>query len=295
MPQKKNLYGILGVSPGETSTDILRLARKRMAMKMHTDRGGSGEVIREINWAFEVLSNPYLRMAYNRFGEEGVMMAEKVKQSLGGNEVSGEAFLQEVEEALQRMCARTEEHRRLWQEVEQRPRGGNKDTGSDKWDQRAVEGVSIAKSDIGLLMALYEAYLYIGDGRWQVKEAGENNHRFKDGGRYIVTKLSDDRVMVLRRIDDWRDGINKEKPIEIRGVSGQGEKVSKILPSNAYLEEGYLCNFSKGQLVESGVVPTGYGGYIGALKSMARKWANEGGLATIKDEESNKIICRGEW
>ncbi len=67
-------YEILGVSR-DASTDDLKRAYRRLARKYHPDvnkEPGAEERIKEINRAYEVLSEPETRARYDRFGEAGV-------------------------------------------------------------------------------------------------------------------------------------------------------------------------------------------------------------------------------
>lgn len=67
-------YDILGVSR-DTSKEELKRAYRRLARKYHPDvnkEAGAEERFKEINRAYEVLSEPETRARYDRFGEAGV-------------------------------------------------------------------------------------------------------------------------------------------------------------------------------------------------------------------------------
>ncbi|KDQ16635.1 hypothetical protein BOTBODRAFT_106702 [Botryobasidium botryosum FD-172 SS1] len=69
----RNLYEVLGCTPGATETD-LKYAYRSFAKKFHPDRiGPEGEaafiVIRD---AFETLKSPVKRFAYDRFGPDAL-------------------------------------------------------------------------------------------------------------------------------------------------------------------------------------------------------------------------------
>lgn len=67
-------YDILGVSRDADKEDI-KHAYRRLARKYHPDvnkESGAEERFKEINRAYEVLSEPELRARYDRFGEAGV-------------------------------------------------------------------------------------------------------------------------------------------------------------------------------------------------------------------------------
>lgn len=74
MPGRRDYYDILGVSRN-ASQDEIKKAYRRLAMQYHPDRNKDPEAaehFKEINEAYEVLSDPEKRMAYDRFGHAGV-------------------------------------------------------------------------------------------------------------------------------------------------------------------------------------------------------------------------------
>jgi molecular chaperone DnaJ len=72
---KKDYYEVLGIEKSASSEDIKK-AYRRLAMKHHPDRNEGGKEsetkFKEINEAYEVLSDDGKRERYNRFGHEGV-------------------------------------------------------------------------------------------------------------------------------------------------------------------------------------------------------------------------------
>lgn len=68
MAAAKNYYDILGVSRNATPEEIKKAFRKQ-ARKHHPDAGGSEERFKEINEAYEVLSDPEKRKQYDQFGQ----------------------------------------------------------------------------------------------------------------------------------------------------------------------------------------------------------------------------------
>lgn len=67
---KRDFYEILGISKSATSEDI-KSAYRKSALQYHPDRNKSPdaeEKFKEINEAYEVLSNPQKRSAYDQFG-----------------------------------------------------------------------------------------------------------------------------------------------------------------------------------------------------------------------------------
>ncbi|MDI6815008.1 MAG: molecular chaperone DnaJ [Dehalococcoidales bacterium] len=73
MPAKRDYYEILGIARDATDEEIKKAFRK-LAFKYHPDRNredGAEERFKEVNEAYEVLSDPDKRAAYDRFGHSG--------------------------------------------------------------------------------------------------------------------------------------------------------------------------------------------------------------------------------
>jgi len=73
MAVKRDYYEVLGVSRDTTDEEIKRAFRK-LAFKYHPDRNredGASEKFKEVNEAYEVLSDANKRAAYDRFGHDG--------------------------------------------------------------------------------------------------------------------------------------------------------------------------------------------------------------------------------
>ncbi len=70
MPTKRDYYDILGTSKSASAADIKKAYRK-LALEWHPDRNKSKEAsdkFKEINEAYEILSNPKKKEAYDQFG-----------------------------------------------------------------------------------------------------------------------------------------------------------------------------------------------------------------------------------
>ena len=74
---KRDYYDILGLPKNATEDDIKKAYRK-LAMKHHPDRNqgdgakASEEKFKEAKEAYEILSEPQKRAAYDQFGHQGV-------------------------------------------------------------------------------------------------------------------------------------------------------------------------------------------------------------------------------
>jgi molecular chaperone DnaJ len=77
MATKRDYYEVLGIERNATDEDIKRAFRK-LAFKYHPDHNhndSSGEAFKEINEAYEVLSDREKRAAYDRYGHAGMESA----------------------------------------------------------------------------------------------------------------------------------------------------------------------------------------------------------------------------
>ncbi|KAI8463685.1 MAG: DnaJ-like protein [Monoraphidium minutum] len=64
-------YKILGVDPGATQEEIKK-AHRKLALKLHPDKGGDPDAFKEINEAYDVLKDPKKREIYDRYGEDAI-------------------------------------------------------------------------------------------------------------------------------------------------------------------------------------------------------------------------------
>jgi molecular chaperone DnaJ len=73
MSEKRDYYQVLGVARDATGEDIKKAFRK-LAFQYHPDHNhdaGATDKFKELNEAYEVLSAPTKRAAYDRFGHNG--------------------------------------------------------------------------------------------------------------------------------------------------------------------------------------------------------------------------------
>lgn len=84
---KRDYYEVLGVSKG-ASDDELKKAYRRLAMKYHPDRNDGDEAaeekFKEAKEAYDVLSNPQSKQAYDQFGHAGVEQGAGGPGGFGG-------------------------------------------------------------------------------------------------------------------------------------------------------------------------------------------------------------------
>ena len=75
MSEKRDYYEVLGVSKDADAKEIKKAYRK-LAMKYHPDKNpgdkAAEEKFKEINEAYEVLSDEEKRSTYDRFGHDGL-------------------------------------------------------------------------------------------------------------------------------------------------------------------------------------------------------------------------------
>merc|ERR1719247_2819132 len=65
------LYETLGVEKNATP-DQIKKAYRKLAVKNHPDKGGDPELFKEIQKAFDILSDEKKREIYDQYGEEGL-------------------------------------------------------------------------------------------------------------------------------------------------------------------------------------------------------------------------------
>lgn len=75
--ENKKYYEILGV-PNKATSDEIRKAYRKLAVKLHPDKGGDQAKFQELQHAYEILSDESKRKIYDQYGEEGL------KEGAGG-------------------------------------------------------------------------------------------------------------------------------------------------------------------------------------------------------------------
>jgi len=86
MASKRDYYEVLGLNR-DASTDEIKKAFKKLAMKYHPDRNPDNpkaeDNFKEVKEAYEILTDPQKKSAYDQFGHAGV------DQSMGGGPGGG--------------------------------------------------------------------------------------------------------------------------------------------------------------------------------------------------------------
>lgn len=89
MTSPRDPYSVLGV-PRNADPDAIKKAYRKLARELHPDRGGDAEKLKEVNGAWEVLSDPERRKTYDEFGADALRAgfdadaARRWKQQAGG-------------------------------------------------------------------------------------------------------------------------------------------------------------------------------------------------------------------
>lgn len=71
MSNNTRYYELLGASRNATEQELKKLHRK-LALKLHPDKGGDPEKFKEINQAYDVLKDPEKRKMYDEYGEDAI-------------------------------------------------------------------------------------------------------------------------------------------------------------------------------------------------------------------------------
>ncbi|MDD4876430.1 MAG: DnaJ domain-containing protein, partial [Dehalococcoidales bacterium] len=89
MPTKRDYYEVLNIAKNATDEEVKKAFRK-LAFKYHPDHNrndGAEDKFKEVNEAYEILSDPDKRATYDRFGHSG--MDGIFGQSFGGFDFGG--------------------------------------------------------------------------------------------------------------------------------------------------------------------------------------------------------------
>lgn len=269
-----NLYDVLGVSPSRPREEFdkeVKRAYRKIARENHPDRlqdlsdeerTNRIEKMYMANAAYEVLSNPERRGVYDRYLRE----QEAIKRAKeGARRTNASAAF----EAMFRNIFRGT----VFDETDQLVsfgEGGFFEPWRFGARRETHDYFLMPENDWGLLSALIKAYKHEGDGKWKVKKAETDQRNWMPESVYLVKKEGS-QVSVFRKVTDWRHEWDRERPIKTYKKDKPWKKEKEIEPSR-YLGEYYLQGDGRAEGVW---VPHGYGGYLVAVKGVARKIANE--------------------
>jgi DnaJ homolog subfamily A member 2 len=92
MPVETKLYDLLEISPS-ASVDEIKKAYRKKSLIHHPDKGGDVEVYKQINSAYQILSDPQKREMYDMGGENGLRdsggIPEDMLSAMFGNIFAG--------------------------------------------------------------------------------------------------------------------------------------------------------------------------------------------------------------
>ncbi|MGZ6341113.1 MAG: DnaJ domain-containing protein, partial [Candidatus Limnocylindrales bacterium] len=94
MATERDYYTILGVERGASDAEVKRAFRK-LAQQWHPDvnkDAGADERFKEVNEAYQVLSDPQRRQAYDMFGRAGLGGSPDIDANFSGFGGFGDLF-----------------------------------------------------------------------------------------------------------------------------------------------------------------------------------------------------------
>lgn len=74
-------YKVLGVERGSANEDDIKRAYKKLALKLHPDRGGDAELFKKVSEAYSVLSDPQKKSIYDLHGKEALNGFEQAENN----------------------------------------------------------------------------------------------------------------------------------------------------------------------------------------------------------------------
>jgi DnaJ family protein B protein 4 len=84
----KDFYKVLGVGRNASESEIKKAYRK-LALKLHPDKGGDPEKFAEVSNAYEVLHDKDKKTIYDQYGEEGLSAGGPPGDTGGGGGMPG--------------------------------------------------------------------------------------------------------------------------------------------------------------------------------------------------------------
>ncbi|KKQ53337.1 hypothetical protein A2865_01955 [Candidatus Woesebacteria bacterium RIFCSPHIGHO2_01_FULL_39_17] len=270
MAAKSDYYDILGVLKGASAGEIKKAYRKK-ALQYHPDKNRDlperekekrKEEMYAVNEAFGVLSDSEKRKKYDEGGPEPTQSTEG--RSRGGV-VSVRPRWTSYEDLFETFFGDVGifDARKVWDSIGRKPVSSQSD-----------DFIMIPETDWGLLAALKKAFESKTDGEWRVKKTGRDKRNWMPQEIYSI-KRRGEKVLVSRRIDDWRGELYRDSKIKVKRESNPFE-IEKEMEPDTFLEEYYLREPGKNRLDNWGDIPSQFGKYLDAMKSLAQKLSTMG-------------------
>lgn len=264
-----NYYKLLGV-PKDASDEDIKKAFREKAIQNHPDKINHlseeeklkrQELMYQINEAYGTLSSAEKRKVYDKQSSE--RQSSNTRSSEGAN----------------RQTRRSEtSYDDLFSSIFSNSGMDSIFGGGGSWGDffgtplKQDDFFSIPENDWGLIIALKKAYESKGDGKWRVKKSESDKREWMPDELYSVKK-ENGKITVFRKINDWRSEFNRDKIIEIRKEGSYTEK-EQVKP-DVFINEYYLAGDGRDRMSESYKIPSSFGEYLGALKSLAKKFAKK--------------------
>ncbi len=271
---KKDYYKILGVSRGASDEEV-RSAFRKLARQYHPDVNkdpSAEEKFKDLSEAWDILSNTKKRREYDLKGTPARESDVFYTNREGKTKVRPDVF--------------SEMMGTLFRGSEGFFGGG--DFGfygaGDAFAANTVFGTAqpvrskkvseiyIAQNDLGLIAGLIKAYKSGTDGKWKVKPSEADDRRWLPQYLYLIKKIGGE-VGVMRVLSDWRYEGNRSKDFVMKDSKEPWKEGKERFGANTFFGEIYLMGKRRDDFYDEALspIPMGYGDYLNAVKSYAKK------------------------
>lgn len=251
MSPKKDYYEVLGV-PGDAKEVEIKRAYRKLARQYHPDvEGGNRDKFDEVDAAYQTLRDAGKRAVYDRFGSSpppegnGLHPSGSETPSPWGDFGFNALF-------------------KNWPTSQSGFFGADFGTPTPK---KAEDHLDLRINDVGVLVALIEAYSSPTDGKWEVSRPKEDTRNLPES-MYRVSRVNGE-VWVFRKINDWRI---TDRNGEVKYGYGFNDKVKTYRP-DTYFNEGLFHHHNA--RFQDAHIPSSYYPYLQALKTIAKKMGQE--------------------